>query len=85
MLSGLLYQRTIPDSALGWPSPGWARRRPDQREAEEGDPGEGGRDSPPGDYLNIGSFLGTLSILDLNIKSKFSCLVFPRETLPQPL
>ena len=29
----------------GWPSPGWARRRPDQREAEEGDPGEGGRDS----------------------------------------
>ena len=28
---GLLYQRTIPDSALGWPSPGWVRRRPDLR------------------------------------------------------
>ena len=27
--AGLLYQRTIPDSTLGWPSPGWARRRPD--------------------------------------------------------
>ena len=38
--TGLLYQRTIPDSVLGW-----ARRRPDQREAEEGDPGEGGRDN----------------------------------------
>ena len=45
MLSGLLYQGTIPDSALGWLSPGWARRRPDQREAEEGDPGEGGHDT----------------------------------------
>ena len=28
-IAGLLYQRTIPDSTLGWPSPGWARRRPD--------------------------------------------------------
>ena len=27
--AGLLYQRTIPDSTLGWPSPDWARRRPD--------------------------------------------------------
>ena len=28
-ITGLLYQETIPDSTLGWPSPGWARRRPD--------------------------------------------------------
>ena len=38
--------------------------------------------SPPGDYLNNGSFLGTLSILDLNIKLKFSCLVFTRRGSP---
>jgi len=38
--------------------------------------------SPPGDYLNNESFLGTLSILDLNIKLKFSCLVFTRRGSP---
>ena len=38
--------------------------------------------SPPGDYLNNESFLGTLSILDLNIKLKFSCLILLDRVAP---
>ena len=37
----------------GWPSPGWARRRPDQREAEEGEQVKTGRNKIPASHFSL--------------------------------